>query len=213
MSLRAKRNFARYAAASTAALGAATATKAQFTGNYSLTSPSPASGTFSNAAAAGTFGVWTSTRSGTTSVTTSSGASLTLFGSTNPSVIDAEINFTSIAAATGTVSFDYNTSVVGSDAHNFWYTQDGAAYTLITGASTSSSFNFAVTSGATFGFRVSARYTYNNSMSATLTNFSAPSAIPEAAATTLLAGVAALGFVGLMAVRKQRQPASAQSAR
>lgn len=206
---RAPRDFSRYAAASAAALAAATAAKAQFTGSYALTPPG--AGTFTDGASAGTFGNWTGTQTGTSTLTTSSGADLVL-STSSASLTHGTLTFLTTAAAAGNVSFNYDTlRADGSGTEEFFYTSDGTTFTLITGSSvTGGSQNFSVANGATFGFRVAATYTgMLSSMQATISNFSAPSAIPEPGATTLLAGVASLGFVGLMGTRAARRRAAA----
>jgi hypothetical protein len=215
----ASRKFSRYAATSAAALGAAAAARAEFTGNYALTPP--AAGTFTNTAANGTFGNWTATKGGTSSAptgwtltTTDAGTSLTL-GVTGSSGAAGSptLTFLSTAAAAGNVNFNFNATASGPEGHSFFYTADGSTYNLITSATYGSSRSFAVANGATFGFRVTATYTFSaSSMQAVISGFTAPTAIPEPGTAGLLAGCAALGFVGLTGVREMRRRAAQKSA-
>ena len=214
------RKFARYAVASSAALGAAAAAKAQFTGSYTLTPP--AQNNFSNGAAAGTFGAWNSTKSGTSATgtgwflqTTDNGSGLTLLVATSASFAEnPSLTFYAFAEAAGNVVFSVNTTVVGSGTHEFYYTADSSTYNLVTGTTASlSGISFAVASGATFGFRVVAFSNYSaSSMQAVIFGFSAPTAIPEPASAGLLAGCVTAGYVGLMGARAMRRRAAAKAA-
>ena len=202
--------FVRYATATAAAFGAAAATNAQFIGDYSLESP-PA-GTFNNPASPSTFGQWhltevSSNLDETTVVTTTNGASLGLFAMVGPSATYVSLDFSTVAAASGNVSFDYSTVFAGSGYSFRFY--DNSGYVLSVFGSGSSTATFAVTSGETFGFRLTSAYSSGSYVGATITNFSAPmAAIPEAGTTGLLAGCAALGFVGLVGARRSRQRAT-----
>jgi hypothetical protein len=202
--------FARYAAASAAAIGAAAVADAQFTGDYGLEGP-PAS-IFTNPTAPSTFGQWTYSLGqapvgSTVTLVTSSGSSLDLTAYTGFQSSTVTFDFSAIAADTGNVSFDYSSVFSGSGA-SFRYLVNGSS-TFLTSVTDSGPVSFAVNSGDTFGFRVTAAYAAYTSMQVSITNFSAPvSAVPEAGASSLLAGVASLGFVGLMARRRLRAQAA-----
>jgi hypothetical protein len=205
--------FARYATASAAALGAAAAAEGQFIGDYSLEGP-PAN-TFSNPTSPSTFGLWTYSNAqnplgSSITLVTSTGSSLDLTAYTGFQSSTVVFDFTAVAAGSGNVSFDYSSSFSGV-AGSFRYEVNGSN-TFVTSATDSSSISFSVNSGDTFGFRLTAAYAPYTTMQVSITNFSAPAAIPEAGSASLLAGVASLGFVGLMAHRKLRERAAAQIA-
>lgn len=215
--------FTAYAAASAAALGAAAAAEAQvsgFTDIYSF----PATSASGVTAATNTYGAWTATLAQSGGVGNAnyniSGPSLgTLSVTLNMATFDAPngnefLTFTSTAGSSGTVAF--SASFLAGTALNmpsFYYSGDGMSWTpvgvLVSG---STPISFSVTEGSTFGFRLSINSPYVSAstdyLTATISNFSAPaSAIPEASTTTLLAGCAALGFVGLMGARRSRKSA------
>jgi hypothetical protein len=207
--------FTRYAAASAAAIGAATVADAQFTGAYSLEGP-PA-GTFNSPADPSTFGLWTfdmvaAPSGAAATLITSSGPSLSLSAYSGYTSGTASFSFYTTAAATGTVSFDFSSVLTGSGG------ADGSFRTMVNfvdnhgfNGTSSGPVTFAVNSGDTFGFRVLAAYVPYATMQVAITNFSAPAAIPEAGTSSLLAGVASLGFVGLLARRKLQARAAAQA--
>ena len=209
--------FARYAAASAAALGAAAAADAQFTGDYTL--EGPAANTFTNPSSPSSFGNWTFQQLNTSgsffaSITTSTGASLDIVAEQGTSYSVVEFGVT--AAGTGNVTFDYSTTadagLLGGGSGSFQYYVNGINH-FVTSISESNSVTFAVSSGDVFGFRIAGAYATYASMGVTFTNFSAPlAAVPEPGTTGLLVGVASLGFVGLMMNRKLRERAVVQAA-
>jgi hypothetical protein len=199
--------FARYAVASSAALGAAAAAKAQFAGSYALT---PQNGS--------TYGNWTAsiTDVGNGSAAVDIGSApgqltLSVQNTTNSSGTE-RIDFLTTAQAAGTVQFFLHTTLTPSSPAELYYTTDGTTFTSINAAGftgTASLITFHVLDTAAFGFRLAMSYTgSSSSLSAQFTGFSAPTAIPEPGTSGLLAGCAAAGFVALMGVRKARQRAA-----
>lgn len=195
--------FARYATASAAALGATAAAEAQFTGSYDVTPPAAA--TFTAGSVLGTFGNWTGAGSQLIghSVTTS-GTQLDLsWSGLEGSPGSPTYTFTTLAASASTVDFDWtgSTTLTGFEG----YLVNGTP-TFLSGAG--GHVSFAIGVGQTFGFEIGYNYTVGTGSAAlTITNFSV-AAVPEPGVSSLLAGCAMLGFVGLVGLRKARQRAA-----
>jgi len=199
--------FGRYAAAAGAAFGAAAAANAQFVGSYALTPQNE-----------NTYGAWTASitnvGNGSTAVNIGSAPTqLTLSVNNSTGVAGTErIDFLTTAQAAGLVQFDLHTSATNAGAVALYYTADGSTFNLINASSyagTASLLSFSVLNSSTFGFRLTANYSTAASLSAVITGFSAPTAIPEPGASGLLVSCAAGGFVALMGLRNARRRATA----
>lgn len=214
--------FGRYAVASAAALGA-TAAQAQFTGDYSLTSPSPAGDSYANFTNGATFGAWTvfQTGSGQNSIYTGSeetgymnlnvsagfGSQTIDFILTNAVTQDTQVSF-----HWGSSNFSNGGAVNVSFSDNYGalsFTALNTANGYLNGDAT-----FLVTANHQFGFRVSAAYgnTIQSTAGLGIYSFSAVAAVPEPASAGLLMGCAGLGFIALMGTREMRRRAAAKSA-
>jgi hypothetical protein len=197
-----KPTFAAYAIASAAASVATVhQTEASFMGDYAVTPPSP--GTYMDASAIGSFGTWTGSDVGdlsSASVTldTTAAPNAVSFAATTADIGLFSYYFTTTAAASGTVSFDYSatydTSSLGSDAFAEYY--DGTTYFLIPEGT--GTISFSIMAGQTFGFTTDASYLGMASL--TISDFSAPAGtVPEGGSSLALL---ALGFAGLLARRE-----------
>jgi hypothetical protein len=183
---------------------------ANFSGDYAVTPPPP--GSYSNAAATGTFGNWNASLPGmglvgsTTLDTTGAPnqISLSTFSNNGP---DHDYKFLTTAAATGLVSFDFTAVLNNNNASASFVDETTMTSSPLTG---SGLFSIPVASGDMFGFELTASYVNGHSGSAALTisNFSAPepsTGVPDnGSALALLA----FGFVGLLAFRMKIRPAS-----
>jgi hypothetical protein len=177
----------------------------------------PASGSFINATANGSFGAWTGSYVDSTFANTT----LTLNTSAAPSglnlsyatVADTALGdlstdsfkFTTIAANSGLVSFNYNYVADPAGLQSVFSFVLNSSETLIAStASSNSSFSLAVNAGDTFGFRLIDGSPYqfgSGSSSVSITSFSAP--VPEPSSLSMLAA----GFVGLFGFREIRRRA------
>ena len=206
-----KPTFTAYAVASAAAsVAAAYQAEASFIGEYAVTPPSP--GTYMDASAIGNFGTWTASFVGdlpSASVTldTTAAPNAVSFADTTTDIGLFSYYFTTTAAASGTVSFDYSavydTSSLGSDAFAEYF--DGTTYFLIPEGS--GTISFSILAGQTFGFTTDASYLGMASL--TISNFSAPSSTVPEGGTSL--ALLALGFAGLLARRELAARARSQS--
>ena len=204
-------DFSRYAFAA-AALGTVTALQkadADFTSPYELNPP--ANGTYNDSGSGTTFGAWTETDqnvSATTVDTNSAPASLSLSMSGSAfGFIQQFLDFSTSAAGTGMVSFDWSANLNPNAAGSAFaaFVLNGSETDLTTSPGTSNStFSVAVTMGDTFGFRVGVSYAGSAAM--TITNFSAP--IPEPSVMMLIAS----GAVGLIALRIMRRRRALEAA-
>jgi hypothetical protein len=195
-------DFSRYAfaAATVGSIAVGENAKADFLPPYALNPP--ANGTYTGTNAAGVFGNWTSTL--TFAPNFGSDALIT----NQPSTVEFDINningsgsmdiwnLTATAAASGTVSFDWNFTRTSFQGLTFGYTINGGFSSLATSTSTGST-SFSVNTGDTFGFRMFANYQGNGSV--VISNFTAP--VPEPSVEALVGG----GAIGLLAMRAMRR--------
>ncbi len=109
----------------------------------------------------------------------------------------AYTDFTIASLGDGLVSFDWSYSTIdwGVDYDNFGYILNGAYTQLSYDAPSSGSASFIVLAGDVFGFRSYSSDTLFGSSTTVISNFSAPSAVPEPASIALLSlGLAGIGF-------------------
>jgi hypothetical protein len=195
-----------------AATGLAATAQAQFTGMFEITPP--ASGTYNFFTETTTaFGNWTfSTVAGTASNffnQVSTNASTLTLSATSISFPETEWTYDDITlpiASAGTVSFDYSFPSFASGDAFAGYTTDGSTWTPFSSIS-GSSFTVPVAPGDVFGFRLGDNYVGTPGSSLTISNISF-AAVPEAGSFGLVAGVASLGYVGLVATRRRRARAA-----
>jgi hypothetical protein len=201
-SFRSKPKFAAYAKASLLAGAAAAPVSAlaDFSGPYSVNPP--ANGSYANASANGAFGNWTGTWNSIWMVNLNTGSAPSLISMSLPNNLQLNTidtyTFLVTAAATGLVSFNFSTIINGGSIL-FQDVTTSSSSSL----SGSSSFSTSVNAGDIFGFKLTANYLANASL--TVSNFSGPlrpSGVPEQGSTLALF---ALGFVGLMAYRTAAQ--------
>ena len=125
-------------------------------------------------------------------------ASISLTGGNNDSVISGTTNYTTTAAAAGTVTFNWNYSTANVSA--FWdpfgYLLNGS-FTQVTNdegdvvQNGTSTFN--VLAGDSFGFRIFTRDKSVGPGSVTISNFSAPATVPEPSTVLSLLVLGGLG--------------------
>ena len=142
---------------------------------------------------------WTFTNSNANGFVNTGGApaSISLTGGNNDSVISGTTNYTTTAAAAGTVTFNWNYSTNDSDgpfSDPFGYLLNGS-FTQVTndggGVVQNGTSTFNVLAGVSFGFRI---FTVDNLFgraSVTISNFSAP--IPEPSTVLSLLVLGGLG--------------------
>jgi len=143
---------------------------------------------------------WTFTNSNADGFVNTGGApaSISLTGGNSVSGGSGTTNYTTTAAAAGTVTFDWNYSTADSSA--FWdpfgYLLNGS-FTQVTnnggGVVQNGTSTFNVLAGDSFGFRV---FTVDNCCgrgSVTISNFSAPAPVPEPSTVLSLLVLGGLG--------------------
>lgn len=143
--------------------------------------------------------------------TTGAAGSITLIGSDSSPLVEgspSRLEFTIIAPAAGTFSFDwsYNTT---DGAGPLW---DPAGYiksgqfqlTANDGASgQSGQVSILVAAGELIGFHVTSEDNFGGNASLTITNFSAPLPVPEPASAAMMA-LGLLGLAGAAGARRRR---------
>ena len=136
---------------------------------------------------------WTFTNSNADGFVNTGGApaSISLTGGNNGSGSSGTTDYTTTAAAAGTVTFDWNYSTAdGPFWDTFGYLLNGS-FTFLTNSPSNGTSTFNVLAGDSFGFRV---YTLDNIFgpgSVTISNFSAP--IPEPSTVLSLLVLGGLG--------------------
>ena len=195
-----------------AATGLAATAQAQFTGVLEITPPASGTYNYFNETTA-SFGNWTfsnvaGTVSGFTNQVSTSASTLDLLALSYsfPSTDWTYVDITLPIASAGTVSFDYNFPNFGSAGAFAGYTTNGSTWTPFS-ASSGSTFTIPVSPGDVFGFRIGDNYLSGPSSSVSISNISF-AAVPEPGSFGLVAGVASLGYVGLVATRRRRARAA-----
>ncbi|CCI07165.1 Genome sequencing data, contig C325 [Microcystis aeruginosa PCC 7941] len=140
---------------------------------------------------------WTFTNSNADGFVNTGGApaSISLTGGNNDSVNSGTTDYTTTAAAAGTVTFDWNYSTVdGPFWDPFGYLLNGS-FTQVTnnggGVFQNGTSTFNVLAGDSFGFRIFTRDNLFGRASVTISNFSAP--IPEPSTVLSLLVLGGLG--------------------
>jgi hypothetical protein len=140
---------------------------------------------------------WTFTNSNADGSVNTSGApaSISLTGGDNGSNSSGTTNYTTTAAAAGTVTFDWNYSTAdGPFFDPFGYLLNGS-FTQVTnnggGVFQNGTSTFNVLAGDSFGFRIFTRDNFLGPGSVTISNFSAP--IPEPSTVLSLLVLGGLG--------------------
>ncbi|GAX34146.1 PEP-CTERM sorting domain-containing protein [Nodularia sp. NIES-3585] len=127
--------------------------------------------------------------------------------------------YTTIAAASGDVSFDWSYSTndfIGANSDPFGFILNGVFTQLTSGNASTQSVvgsTFSVNAGERFGFAVQTFTNTFGAATATITNFQAPETpvptpVPEPAS---LIGLLGLGAFGVTSVRKRKQQATVKA--
>ncbi|MDB9423412.1 PEP-CTERM sorting domain-containing protein [Microcystis aeruginosa CS-564/01] len=138
---------------------------------------------------------WTLTNSNADGFVDTSGApaSISLTGGNTSTGGFGTTNYTTTAAAAGTVTFNWNYSTNDSPNYDgFGYLLNGS-FSLVTSSPNNGTSTFNVLAGDSFGFRV---YTTDNCCgrgSVTISNFSAPAPVPEPSTVLSLLVLGGLG--------------------
>lgn len=194
----------------TSAIAVATAAPlsamANFSGDYTVNPP--ANGVYNDGGATGSFGNWTGTWNGISNLnlnTTAApaGIAISILGfNQGDGTPNADYTFLVTAAASGLVSFDYQSFVLTSGSSQFVGNIEFVNVTAGTMFSLNSGtmFSTGVSAGDIFGFHLSVGYQGDAGIA--ITNFFAPEGssqgVPEQGYTL---GLLAFGFVGLLAYR------------
>ena len=139
---------------------------------------------------------WTFTNSNADGSVNTGGApaSISLTGGNNGSFNSGTTNYTTTAAAAGTVTFDWNYST--ADVSAFWdpfgYLLNGS-FSFLTDSPSNGTSTFNVLAGDSFGFRIFTRDNVAGRASVTISNFSAPAPVPEPSTVLSLLVLGGLG--------------------
>ncbi|MBC7882252.1 MAG: PEP-CTERM sorting domain-containing protein [Anaerolineae bacterium] len=174
-----------------------TAEAASFTQDVSVVSPDAFTGPYVSAN-------WTLAQTNANGLVTNNGATVVLTGGNNNTNVAGTTLYTIAAAASGTVSFSWSYSSNDSAGYDFsGYVVNNVFTSLSSGLTpTSGTVSFNVTAGQVFGFRVT---TLDNTFGAgvlTVTNFTAPTAVPE---PTTTAGLLMFGAFGAWKLNNKRK--------
>jgi len=159
-------------------------------------------------------GNWTTTvtNGGDGSVNTGSAPVSIALTSSDNDVGQSNVDFTIAAAASGTVSFDWNfsTNDTGASLDHFGYLLNGDFFQLTASkgsTSQSGSTSFDVITGDVFGFRADSFNSQSGSATTTITGFTAPDATPVPLESDALPIVGSALFMagGLWYKRKRKQ--------
>ena len=143
---------------------------------------------------------WTFTNSNADGSVNTGGApaSISLTGGNNGSFNSGTTNYTTTAAAAGTVTFDWNYST--ADVSAFWdpfgYLLNGSFIQVTDdggGVVQNGTSTFNVLAGDSFGFRIFTRDNFGGRASVTISNFSAPAPVPEPSTVLSLLVLGGLG--------------------
>ena len=142
---------------------------------------------------------WTFTNSNADGSVNTGGApaSISLTGGNNGSFNSGTTNYTTTAAAAGTVTFNWNYSTAdGPFWDPFGYLLNGS-FTQVTnnvgGVVQNGTSTFNVLAGDSFGFRIFTRDNFGGRASVTISNFSAPAPVPEPSTVLSLLVLGGLG--------------------
>ena len=140
--------------------------------------------------------------------TTGAPGSITLIGSNSGSGLASRVDFSIMAQAAGTFSFNwayYSTDIDGAVYDPAGFLKNGQfQLTDDLGAnSQSGQFSLLVAAGDVIGFHVTTLDNEAGSASLTISNFSAP--VPEPASVAMMA-LGLLGLAGVAAARRRRLP-------
>ena len=142
--------------------------------------------------------------------TTGAPGSITLIGSNSGSGEFSRVDFSIVAPAAGTFSFNWayystDTDIEGAFNDPAGYLKNGQIQLTDGGGGTSQSglVSVLVAAGDVIGFHVTTLDNLGGSASLTISNFSAP--VPEPASVAMMA-LGLLGLVGVAAARRRRLP-------
>ena len=138
--------------------------------------------------------------------TTGAPGSITLIGSDSNSELPSRVDFSIMAPAAGTFSFNWaytSTDIDGADPAG--YLKNGQFQLTVDGGGNSQSgqLSLLVAAGDVIGFHVKTVDNGFGSASLTISNFSAP--VPEPASVAMMA-LGLLGLAGAVAARRRRLP-------
>ncbi|CAO5042838.1 PEP-CTERM protein-sorting domain-containing protein [Microcystis aeruginosa] len=123
---------------------------------------------------------WTFTNSNADGFVDTGGApaSISLTGGNNGSDSSGTTDYTTTAAAAGTVTFDWNYSSADSPPWDgFGYLLNGS-FSFLTDSPSNGTSTFNVLAGDSFGFRIATADNLGGRGSVTISNFSAPAPVP-----------------------------------
>ncbi|TVP61409.1 MAG: PEP-CTERM sorting domain-containing protein [Nodularia sp. (in: Bacteria)] len=146
--------------------------------------------------------------------TTGAPASITITGGNNGSGQPGQTAYTTTAAASGLVSFDWSyetDDLDGSSFDPFFFLLDGVFTQISVNGlfdTQTGMFSQFVNEGNTFGFAVNTTDNALGAASATISNFHAPQAVPE---PTSMIGILGLGAFGVTSLRKRKQQATVKA--
>ncbi|MFM7476545.1 MAG: PEP-CTERM sorting domain-containing protein [Microcystis aeruginosa] len=159
-----------------AASGASAATVFGFQGPYD-----PINWTFANSNADGSVN------------TSGAPASISLTGGNNGTGNPGTTNYTTTAAAAGTVTFDWDYSTNDEPGYDgFGYLLNGS-FSFLTDSPNNGTSTFNVLAGDSFGFRIFTTDNFFGPGSVTISNFSAPAPVPEPSTVLSLLVLGGLG--------------------